>query len=175
MDKKKLAEDNHKLIHYFLKKYNLKYEDWYDIVAIGYMQAVKIYDEDKGQFSPLAIACMKNQYAMERGKMYNNTEKAFTESISGNTPTFTDTDGNSVSIFDMIPAEDSHLDGIDLKLALEEFLKKTTYQRREVLLMRAQGYTTTEIADKLGCTKSNVSHITLRAKAEFKKFINGFH
>ena len=175
MDKKKLAEDNHKLIHYFLKRYNLKYEDWYDIVAIGYMKAVTIYNEDKGSFSTLAVACMKNQYRLERKKMYNNTEEAFTESISGNAPVITDDDGNSLSIFDMVPAEDCHLDEIDLKLALEEFLKKTTYQRREVLLLRAQGYNIAEIADMLGCSRSNVSSITLRAKAEFKKFINGFH
>lgn len=42
-----LATDNHNLIYSFLKKYNLKIDDWYDVAAIGFCKAARDYDASR--------------------------------------------------------------------------------------------------------------------------------
>lgn len=48
IDRKKLAEENHNLIYWFCWKNHLDIEEWYDIIAIGYMKGINSYDETKG-------------------------------------------------------------------------------------------------------------------------------
>lgn len=60
-EQSKLVEENHNLIYGFLHKYNLEYEEWYDLCAIGLINAAmtyKVTNKDNANFSTYAYKCM---------------------------------------------------------------------------------------------------------------------
>lgn len=43
-EQKAFAEENHNLIYTFLHKKNLSFDEYYDVVVMGYLKAVANYD-----------------------------------------------------------------------------------------------------------------------------------
>ena len=67
-----LVIENHNLIYYFIHKYNLSIEDYYDICAIGLCKAANTYDDKKGiKFSTYAGVCIENEIKQELRKQKN--------------------------------------------------------------------------------------------------------
>lgn len=60
----KLVEENHKLIYWYMNKYNLSNEDtvdWYGILAEQLCRAAYYYDEERGKFSTLVYTFFSNK------------------------------------------------------------------------------------------------------------------
>ena len=55
---KKLVEDNHKLIYFYAKKYNVDINEYYGTLALALCMAAQYYDETKGAFSTVAMKMM---------------------------------------------------------------------------------------------------------------------
>lgn len=65
-EQEQLAQDNHPLIYSFLKKHNLPEDEFYDIVAIGFMKAVRAFDSNRGiKFATFAYRCMRSEWLLE--------------------------------------------------------------------------------------------------------------
>lgn len=67
-EQRKLVEDNHHLIYFFLRKYNLPIDEWYDMAAIGLCKAAKSYNEELSKFATYACKCMFTTVFCERRK-----------------------------------------------------------------------------------------------------------
>ena len=57
---------------------------------------------------------------------------------------------------------------VDNKLALKAFIHKLSPEKQEIVELKYEGYTDQEIADKLGHTKTSVSHHWERGKEQLK-------
>lgn len=64
-EQRKFAEENHKLIYKFMQDKNLDPEEWYGVVAIGYVKAVAMFNPDETEFSKHAYQYMRNEQLSE--------------------------------------------------------------------------------------------------------------
>ena len=88
-EQRQLAEQNHNLVHSFLKEYNLPESQYYDIVIFGYLCAVQDYCENdslkKYSFTTIAWKCMKRElshhhnYLKAKKNAYETTEEVHVE------------------------------------------------------------------------------------------------
>lgn len=89
-EERKFAGDRCNLIFSYLRFRSLKYEDWYDVVALGYLKAVKKWflrkDLHKYSFSTIAFNCMRTAESNERAKEARRPK--------------------TVSLYDVIPGSD---------------------------------------------------------------------
>ncbi len=71
-EEQKFAEIHHNIVLGFLKKKELSYEDWYDVVVFGYLRAVKKWfarqDLHIYSFSTIAYAAMRTNVGNELAK-----------------------------------------------------------------------------------------------------------
>ena len=63
-----IVANNHNLIYFMCKKYNLDIEEYYDVLAIGLCKAAKSFDYNKSKFATYACTCMLNEVKMSRRK-----------------------------------------------------------------------------------------------------------
>lgn len=61
-EQKRLVEENHKLIYWFIHKYNLSIEEYYDILALSIIKAAKTFDKSKTKFSTYASIIMRHDF-----------------------------------------------------------------------------------------------------------------
>ena len=146
---RKLVEDNHNLIYYFLKGKNLSLdavEDWYGLCAIGLCKAALIYDSTKGtQFTTLAWVCMQNSCHKDRLKAYQKSLQDVTNIVDMN------------AFNEVCPdlSYDPYIDK-EFKIFVEEIL--THYQETTRQMIRLKLYndiTFEEIGRRCNCTKQN--------------------
>lgn len=60
-EQRKLAEENHKLIHAFIHQMKLAHDEYYGDMAEAYCIAVSAYDPQKGPLSTLVFRSMSNR------------------------------------------------------------------------------------------------------------------
>ena len=110
--------------------------------------------------------------------MYFRAKKKDSNVVSVNEPIDSDSDGNPLTLFDMIYAEDTISDDIDLKnkiRRLYELVDSMKDEReKEIIVMRyglynTKSYTQREIAEKLDISRSYVSRIEKRVIENFKR------
>ena len=64
-DQKKLAEDNIKLVYYYLYNNNLSMDEYSDILMIELCKAAMSYDPELGSFITFAFSCFRNRLLVE--------------------------------------------------------------------------------------------------------------
>lgn len=141
---RKLVEDNHSLIYGYAHSRDIDLEEWYGILAIELCEAVKLYDSSKGSLSTIFYIKADNRMANEYRK--NETAKRSNE---GEIPF----DENSEHLVGV----NVEFDGLDLSWVEPNV--------QEIIKMRIDGYTQSEIADKVGLTQSYISKLL----GEFRK------
>ena len=81
------AEENHNLIRDFLRHNRLDRADYYDVVALGYLEAVQAYDEDSKarKYEFQTIASRKMSDCLFKYWRYNSRlkRKAYLVSLDG--------------------------------------------------------------------------------------------
>ncbi len=165
-----LIEHNLRLVSHIIKKYYSDYSEQEDLVSmgtIGLIKGIDSFDTEKGaRLVTYAARCVENEILM-----YFRGKKKDANTISVNEPIDSDSDGNPLTIFDVLYTEDTVSDDIDLKNKIKrlyELIEKIENEReREIIIMRyglynTQAFTQREIAQKLGISRSYVSRIEKR-------------
>ena len=164
-EQKKLAEENHSLIYFYARKYNISkqdFDDMYGILAIGLCKAARDYDESRGSaFSTVAMGYMlnecRNAYRCDKyknGKLticsYNNIASLFCED-------------ETTEYIDIIEGKQDVWDDVNL-IDFTQFNE----QLRKIAYLSYLGYTQGEIAKEMGITQSLVSRKLKKIRKEIE-------
>ncbi len=172
-----LIEHNLRLVSHIIKKYYSTYTEQEDLISVGTMgliKAVDTFDPEKGaRLATYASRCIENEILMFfRGKKKDSCLVSLDEPID------TDSEGNPLSLMDVIATEDTLNDDLDLKIktkALYAIIEKMPVGRdRQIIIWRYGLYhepilTQNEIASLLGISRSYVSRIEKRIIEELKR------
>jgi DNA invertase Pin-like site-specific DNA recombinase len=121
----------------------LDLEEWYDLLAIELCNAVIKHDAERGSLA--------NYFKLRADSLlYKEHKKRISAKRSGAT----------VQYIDDITNDDS-LGTVSDMLELDEFMD---LENGDILRLKAQGYTQSEIADKLGVSQSYISKILKKLK-----------
>ncbi len=175
--REKLIEHNLRLVSHIIKKYYSEYDEQEDLISIGtigLIKAVDSFDADKGiRLATYAAKCIENEILM-----YFRSKKKDSNTVSVNEPIDTDSEGNPLTLIDIIYCEDTISDDIDLKRksrTLYEFIEKIENERdREIIIRRYGLYnrkeqTQREIAKELNISRSYVSRIEKKVIGELRE------
>ncbi len=171
-----LIEHNLRLVAHIIKKYYTAEGDGEDLISIGtigLIKGVSTYRPDKGvRLATYASRCIENEILMYfRSLRKNAVDISLSDSID------TDSDGNSLSLIDVLADETD----LSEKLATEELclqLRKAMSlclepREQEILRMRygldgEPPRTQREVAHRLGISRSYVSRLEKKALEKMK-------
>ncbi len=173
----KLIEHNLRLVSHVIKKYYSEYDEQEDLISIGtigLIKAVDSFDSDKGiRLATYAARCIENEILM-----YFRSKKKDSNSVSINEPIDTDSEGNTLTLIDIICCEDTISDDIDLKRkshTLYEYIEKIESERDKEIIIRRYGLydqkeqTQREIAKDMNISRSYVSRIEKKVIGELRE------
>ncbi len=172
-----LIEHNLRLVSHIIKKYYSNYDEQEDLISIGtigLIKAIDSFDVDKGiRLATYAARCVENEILMH----YRNKKKD-SNIISVSEPIDTDSEGNPLTLIDIISVDDTICDDIDLKnksRQLYNYIESMESDRdKQIIILRYGLYnqkemTQNEIAKKLGISRSYVSRIEKRVIEELRE------
>lgn len=174
-----LIEHNLRLVAHVVKKYytqNTDQDDLISIGTIGLIKGVNSFKPDKNvKLATYCARCIENEILMYfRGSKKQNGEISFDEPID------TDSEGNLLTLMDIIAVEDTIVDDIDTKnklLKLVKIIKAMPENRdKEIIVLRyglngMAPLTQREVAKKLNISRSYVSRIEKRILEELKDLL----
>lgn len=147
MTKQQLMEDNMGLVVYTIKKYYPTFmsdDDIFQTGMLGLCRAADTWDENKSAFSTYAVKCICNEIKAEFCRQRRHSGiRSLDDSCK---------DYDEISLKNTIVG-DTDVNFVDLQSILEQFDPVET----DILKYRANGMTTLEIANKLGCSRQTVS------------------
>ena len=175
-----LIEHNLRLVAHITKKYCSNASDQDDLISIGtigLIKAVNTYDDSKGiKLATYASKCIENEVLM-----YFRSQKKSSQDISINEPIDSDSEGNPLTLMDIVSVEDTIADDISDKIEftkLYKFIEELDDEReKEIIILRYGLYgvpplTQNQIAKKLGISRSYVSRIEKRVIEKLRKKFN---
>lgn len=176
-----LIEHNLRLVVHIIKKYYSNYSDQDDLISIGtigLIKAVNSFDCEKGaRLATYAARCVENEILM-----YFRNQKKSSQDISMNEPIDTDSEGNPLTLSDIIYTDDSIVDDIDKRMKLErlrELIGNIKNPREKEIIIRRYGLdgrlplTQREVAEKLNISRSYVSRIEKKAIRDLRNAFDG--
>ena len=165
-NQKKLVEKNHKLIYYTLNKYKLNPEEYYDILAIGLCKAAMNFDPERSKFSTFAVKVMYNEFLKHDRDENANKRKVNKNTLSLNhimrDPKNKD---RKCEFWELLTdGREPFMDVIHMNLP--DILTK-----QELLVCRLSydGYSQTQIGEKLGVAQSYISRLLKSARIKLEK------
>lgn len=166
-----LIEHNLRLVAHIVKKYSdtSNADDLISIGTIGLIKGVNSFNKDKSpKLSTYISRCIENEILMSLRK-----EKKYQGQISLQEPIGYDTDGNEVSLMDILQSENEEIcEEIDKKNAIEKVMGKVkkllSDREKEIIALRyglggGEPLTQREVAKILGISRSYVSRIEKKA------------
>lgn len=178
--RQKLIEHNLRLVAHIIKKYYSNYCDQEDLISIGTIGLIKginSFDCEKGaRLATYAARCIENEILMH----FRSTKKTSQE-VFMSEPIESDSDGDALTLMDVICSDDNLFDDIDLKIKCEKLYKYLNEMEKgreyEILVMRyglggEKPLTQREIAKKLKISRSYVSRIEKKAIDRLKAKFN---
>lgn len=173
-----LIERNMRLVAHLVKKYNYADRDIEDLISIGtigLIKAVNTFDLEKGnRLAAYAAKCIDNELLMML-----RSEKKKSKEFSLYEPLGMDSEGNSISLLDVLESEGMDVfDKINLnaniKRLYEAVDKALNAREKEIIVLRyglSNGIEVTqrEIAKKLGISRSYVSRIEKKALLKLRE------
>ena len=173
--KNKLIEHNLRLVVHVIKKYysnSSEQDDLISIGTIGLIKGINSYKIEKGtKLATYAAKCIDNEILM-----YFRNQKKNSQEISFNEPI--DTDGNPLTLMDIICVDDTIIDDIDTKLKLRTAARvidglKNKRDRRIIIerygLDGNAPKTQKQVAESLHISRSYVSRIEKRIMEEIRE------
>jgi RNA polymerase sporulation-specific sigma factor len=162
---------NLRLVAHIIKKYYSAYSEQEDLISIGTIGLIKgidSFDMDKGiRLATYVSRCVENEVLMYlRGKKKSSLD------ISLNEPIDTDSEGNPLTLIDVIYTDDTIADDLDLKIKSEKVRKYVSFlpdkRERQIITERfgldgGEPKTQREIAKELNISRSYVSRIEKKA------------
>lgn len=172
-----LIEHNLRLVSHIVKKYYSEYDEQEELTSIGTIGLIKgvdSFDSEKGaRLVTYAARCIENEILM-----YFRSKRKDGNVVSVNEPIDSDSEGNSLTLIDVIYTEDTISDDIDLKnktKRLYELIDQMDSKReREIIIQRyglynTKAYTQREIAEKMNISRSYVSRIEKKVIEELRR------
>lgn len=172
----KLIEHNLRLVAHIVKKYYASREDQDDLVSIGtigLIKAVSTFKPDKNiRLATYACRCIENEILM-----YFRTLRKQSQEVSLSEPIDNDSEGNAISLLDVISCEDTMLEQVELsdrQQLLYRYLTEALEPREREILFLRYGLTgrpplpQREVADQCGISRSYVSRIEKKALKKLK-------
>lgn len=177
----KLIEHNLRLVAHIVKKFNHQNnsaEDLISIGTIGLIKGVESFKMGKGtKLATYAARCIENEILM-----YLRTLKKQSKDVSIHSPIGQDQEGNEISLFDVIEADNEDIiEYLQLNMQLIKLKKHFSIldKRERTVLVYRYGLnnhaelTQKEIANMLGISRSYVSRIEKRALLKvFRAYYN---
>jgi len=178
--KNKIIEHNLRLVAHITKKYaanSNEHDDLISIGTIGLIKAVNTFDESKGiKLATYASRCIENEVLM-----YFRGLKKSSQDISINEPIDSDSEGNPLTLMDIISIDDTVADEINLKIQINQlykYIEELNDEREKTIIILRYGLfgnpalTQNQIAEKLNISRSYVSRIEKKVLEKLrKKFI----
>lgn len=174
--RKKLIEHNLRLVAHIVKKYYANYSDQDDLISvgtIGLIKGINSFNLEKGtKLATYCARCIENEILM-----YFRNNKKLAQEISFNEPIDTDSEGNPLTLMDIIAVDDTIIDDIDTKgklLKLVKIINQMENERDKLIIVKRYGLdgnkplTQNEIAKQLNISRSYISRIEKRILEEFK-------
>ena len=152
-EEKKLVEDNHNLIWYYVRRYGISYDEYYDVLAIELCKAAKHYDESKGTFSTIALKFMNNK--MHKLHEESTLQRKIPKDKINNYNSVLDIEYKVGSNYDM---EKNIVNKMNLENELHKAFEVITNERdRKIMYYRLKNLTVMEIGEMLNITHQYVS------------------
>ena len=160
-EQENLVIENHNLIYYFIHKYNLSIEDYYDVCAIGLCKATLNYNPRKDtKFATYAGVCIENEIKLELRKQKNILVYSLDMTF------YSTSDGTrEISYVENITTGLSAYDEI-LPYQLDKVLDAQEYKLVALVL---QDYTQVEIGNIIGISQAQVSRMFFKIKQKLLK------
>lgn len=178
--KNKLIEHNLRLVVHVIKKYyasSSEQDDLISIGTIGLIKGINSFKPEKGtKLATYAAKCIENEILM----YFRNQKKAALE-ISFSEPIDTDSEGNPLTLMDIICVDDTIIDDIDTKLKLKtaaRVIDGLKNSRDKSIIVKRYGLdgalpkTQREVAKELNISRSYVSRIEKRVLEEIREGFN---
>jgi len=178
--KKKLIEHNLRLVAHIIKKYYSNYCDQEDLISIGTIGLIKginSFNCEKGaRLATYAARCIENEILM-----YFRASKKTSQEVFMSEPIDSDSDGDALTLMDVICSEENLVDDIDLKIKCEQLYKFLSDMKNsreyEILVMRygldgEKPLTQREIAKKMKISRSYVSRLEKKGIDSLKEKFN---
>lgn len=147
------AEENHRLAECFIRRNSLERSEFYDVVIFGYLEAVQEYLEkpelSKYRFSSIAWIKMRESMLKEFDYLNRSKRKAVTQTYEEEYGCESQRDRVSNSMY--------IVETVDDRLHIRQLMPYMTAKEKEVVSMRAAGYTYREIAEVCNITIRGVS------------------
>jgi len=144
---RQIVADNHKLIFWYMNKYlsnNIDESEYYDLLAIELCHTVQKYDKSKGSLA--------NYYKLRANgiicKEFRKTQAIKRTHIK-------------VSLLDNVHVTE------DESLTQLETYEWMDGEHNEILTLKADGYSQTEIGEMLGVSQSFVSKVIKKVKEKY--------
>lgn len=177
----KLIEHNLRLVAHIAKKFNHQNnlsEDLISIGTIGLIKGVESFKPGQGtKLATYAARCIENEILM-----FLRTLKKQSKDVSIHSPIGQDQEGNEISLFDIIEADNEDImEYLQLNMQLVKLKEHFTildHREQTVLIYRYglnnnEELTQKEIAKMLGISRSYVSRIEKRALLKvFRAYYN---
>lgn len=162
-----LINHNLRLVAHIVKKYyanSCEQDDLISIGTIGLIKAVHTFNADKGiRLATYAARCIENEILM-----YFRNQKKSSQDVVLSEPIDSDSDGNALTLIDVIADDSDIIEEIDKKIKLKKLkgIIETTLDDREKQIIELRyglngknELTQREIAKKLNISRSYVSRI----------------
>lgn len=172
-----LVEKNLRLVAHVIKKYYSIEPDNEELISVGtvgLIKAINSFDPVKGvRLSTYAARCIDNEILM----YFRNRRKKSLD-ISFDEPIETDSEGNPLTLMDIIAEEDKTFDEIWLKSNTQKlyiYIEEMKDEREKAIIIFRYGLngekplTQNEIAKKFGISRSYVSRIETRGLKKLRK------
>ena len=172
-----LIEHNLRLVVHIIKKYYANNSDQDDLISIGTIGLIKginSFRPDKNvRLATYASRCIENEILM-----HFRSAKKTAQDVSMNEPIETDSEGNPLTLADIISTDDTIVDDLQEKtnrIRVRKLVENIKNKRdKTIIIMRygldnSEPMTQQEVADFLGISRSYVSRIETRVLAEMRK------
>lgn len=174
--KQLLIERNLRLVAHIIKKYYSNYSEQDDLISIGTIGLIKginSFKPEKGtKLATYCARCIDNEILMHfRGN------KKISQEMSFNDPIDTDSEGNPLTLMDIIAIDDTIVDDIDTKNKLKklvELINEMPQSREKEIILSRYGLNGTtpltqrEVANQLNISRSYVSRIEKKILKDLK-------
>lgn len=171
-----LIEHNLRLVSHIIKKYYSVCSDHEDLISIGtigLIKAIDSFDCSKGaRLATYAARCIENEILM-----HFRSRKKEALNISFSEPIDTDSEGNPLTLMDIMSKEETIADDIDADIKtrmLYKYVEEMTNEREKEIIIRRYGLydtqeeTQREIADSFNISRSYVSRIEKKVIDDLK-------
>ena len=143
-EQKTFAEKHHGLVYKFLNKNQLSADEFYDVVIVGYLRAVRRFFTEtalqKYSFSPIAWNCMRVDLFNYNKMQLSKKRNADTTSI------YRIPYGTPLPLEETLTSPDELMLQLETKLLLHDLNGCISRQQMDIIRLKACGYSIRDIA-----------------------------